>query len=52
MIKFREAENGTQIDELLEPEQARTKEHGKMLKRVQILEDGSVPAKKIKKLED
>ena len=27
------------------PEQVGTKEHGKMLKRIQILEDGRVPAK-------
>ena len=27
----------------------KTKEHGKMLKRIQILEDGRVPAKEAKK---
>ena len=27
------------------PEQVGTKEHGKMLKRIQVLEDGRVPAK-------
>ena len=27
------------------PEQVGTKEHGKMLKRIQILKDGRVPAK-------
>ena len=30
------------------PEQVGTKEHGKMLKRIQILEDGRVPAKEAK----
>ena len=28
------------------PEQVGTKEHGKMFKRIQVLEDGRVPAKK------
>ena len=27
------------------PEQVATKEHGKLVQRIQILEDGSVPAK-------
>ena len=31
------------------PEQVSTKEHGKMLKRIQILEDGRVPAREAKK---
>ena len=31
------------------PEQVGTKEHGNMLKRIQILEDGRVPAKEAKK---
>ena len=30
------------------PEQVSTKEHGKMLNRVQILENGRVPAKEAK----
>ena len=30
------------------PEQVSTKEYGKMLKRIQILEDGRVPAKEAK----
>ena len=30
------------------PEQVGTKEHGKTLKRIQILEDGRVPAKEAK----
>ena len=30
------------------PEQVGTKEHGKMLKLIQILEDGRVPAKEAK----
>ena len=34
------AENGTEIDELLQAVHVGTKEHGKMLKRIQILEDG------------
>ena len=31
------------------PEQAGTKKHGNMLKRIQVLEDGRVPAKEAKK---
>ena len=31
------------------PQQVGTKEHGKMLKRIQILEDGRVPAKEAPK---
>ena len=46
-LAIRETENRTNIDELL---QARAS--GKMLKRIQILEDDSVPAKEAKKLED
>ena len=30
------------------PEQVGTKEHGKMMKRIQILEDGRVPAREAK----
>ena len=38
-----EAKNGTEANELL---QARTDgHHGKMLKRIQVLESGGVPAK-------
>ena len=38
---------GPKVDELLtKPEQVGTKENGKMLKRIQILEDGRVPAKR------
>ena len=33
-------------------EQVGTKEHGKMLKRTHVLEDGRVPARKSKRLED
>ena len=43
-----EAKNGTETDELL---QAGTKGHrriGKMMKRIQILEEGRVPAKETK----
>ena len=37
MLGLCEAENGTNIDELL---QAGASGHGKMLKRIQVLEDG------------
>ena len=41
--------NGTKIDiDCCKPELVGTKEHGKMLKRTQILEDGRVPAKEAK----
>ena len=36
---------GPKIDELLQAKQVSTKEHGKVLKRILILEDGRVPAK-------
>ena len=50
MLKLHEAKNGTEIDELL---QARASGH-KMFERIQVLEDGRVPAKegKIGKLND
>ena len=32
--------------------QVGTKEHGKMLKRIQVLEDGSVPCQRGKRLDD
>ena len=34
------------------PEQVGTKEHGTMIKRIQILEDGRVPAKEARDLEE
>ena len=36
---------GPKLLNCCKPEQAGTKEHGKMLKRIQVLEDGRVPAK-------
>ena len=39
------AESGTKIDELLQDGASGTKEHGKMLKRIQVLKDGRVSAK-------
>ena len=53
MFGMCEAKNGTEINELLQgPEQVGTKEHGKMLKRIQILEDCRVPAKEAQKWEN
>ena len=45
---------GPKLMNCCRPEQVSTKEHGKMLKRIQILEDGRVPANKAKigKLKD
>ena len=45
---------GPKFDELLQckPEQVGTTEHGKKLKRIQVLEDDIVPAQEAKKLED
>ena len=37
---------GPKLMNCCKPEQVGTKEHGKMLKRIQVLEDGRVPAKK------
>ena len=42
---IREAKNGTETDELLQTRTEGTKEYGKMLKNIQVLEDGRVPAK-------
>ena len=39
---------GPQLLNCCRPEQVGTKEHGKMIKRIQILEDGRVPAKEAK----
>ena len=39
---------GPKLMNCCKPEQVGTKEHGKMLKRIQILEDGRVPAKEAK----
>ena len=36
---------GPKLMSCCKPEQVGTKEHGKMLKRIQVLEDGRVPAK-------
>ena len=39
---------GSKLMNCCRPEQVSTKEHGKMLKRIQILEDGFVPANEAK----
>ena len=36
---------GPKLMNCCKPEQVRTKEYGKMLKRIQVLQDGRVPAK-------
>ena len=38
MLGIRTTENGTRTDDCCKPEQVGTKEHGKVLKRIQILE--------------
>ena len=43
MLGLRTTENG--MTNCCKPEQVGTKEHGKMLKRIQILEEGRIPAK-------
>ena len=48
MLRLCEREDGTNIAELLQTRASGTKEHGKMIKRIQILEDGRVPAKEAK----
>ena len=45
MLELRETENGTKNDELLQAGVGGNKEYGKMLNRIQILEDVRVPAK-------
>ena len=46
---IRETKNGTKASEnCCRPEQTGTKEFGKMMKRIQILEEGRVPAKETK----
>ena len=52
MLGLCEAENGTKLMNCCKPEQVCTKEHGKMFKRIQFLEDVRVAAKEAKKLED
>ena len=47
-----EAETGPKLMDCCKQELVGTKERDKMLKRIQILEDGRVPAKKCQKLED
>ena len=42
---------GPKLMNYCQPEQMGTKEYGKMSKRIQVLEDGRVPAKKAKKFE-
>ena len=39
---------GPKLRNCCKPEQVGAKEHGKMLKRIQALEDGRVPAKEAK----
>ena len=43
---------GPEVMNACEPEQAGTEEHGKMLKRIQILEDGRLKRQKIGKLKE
>ena len=43
---------GPKLMNSCKPEQIGTQGYGKMLKRIQILEDGRVPAKEAKKLDD
>ena len=43
MLALCETENATKIDELLQA--GGTKEHGNMLKRIQVLQDDWIPAK-------
>ena len=45
---IRDAKNRTETDDRRKPEQMGTKECGKMMKRIQTLEDGRVPAKEAK----
>ena len=52
MLGLCEAETGPKLMDCCKPELLGTKERDKMLKRIQILEDGRVPAKKGQKLED
>ena len=42
---------GPKLMNCCKPQQVGTKEHGKMLKRIQVLEDGRVPAKEATKWE-
>ena len=49
MFGLCETENGTEIDELLQAGTSRhKKEHGNMIKRIQTLEDGRIPANEAK----
>ena len=43
---------GPKLMNCCKPEPMGTQGHGKMLKRIQILEGGRIPAKEAKKLED
>ena len=43
---------GTKLIFCCNPEQVGTEEYGKKLKRIQVLKDGTVPAKEVRKLED
>ena len=45
MFALCETENGPKLMNSCEPEHVGTKEHGNMQKRIQVLEDGRVPAK-------
>ena len=45
MLGICETKNGTKIMNCRKPEQVGTKEYGKVLKRIQAVEDGGIPAK-------
>ena len=48
MLKLCESENGTKIKQRCKPVQVSTKERGKTLKTIQVVEDGSVFAREEK----
>ena len=53
MLRLCKAENGRPpLLNCCRPEQVGTKEHGKMLKRIHILEDGRGTSQRGKRLED
>ena len=48
MFEIRETKNGPKLVNCCRPEQMGTKEFGKMMKRIQTLEEGRVSAKEAK----
>ena len=48
MFEIRETKNGPKLVNCCKPEQMGTKEFGKMMKRIQTLEEGRVSAKEAK----